>query len=288
MARRASECRGVDAIAPALADYPARRSRRPCAPRSGRSRRGPTPGFIARLQGPRPLRREACCPPAIGRRRSSPPPAWACSTTTCGPTPSTARRRSTRSTAGPPGSWPRSRCSTQHAHPDDRAQRTAAVARAHDHEGDGRYSLEYRIIRADGEVRWVNTRAQTFFEGSGPARPPVRVIGAITDVTDARAAARAAAGSRGPAAPRRDAGAHGALHARQRRRRAPSGPTATRCCSGSAPTRTRRSTSSSPACTPTTSPRSRPGAAPRHRAGQGRQAGIGRRRRRAPRRERLE
>ncbi|HWN87225.1 MAG TPA: PAS domain S-box protein [Vicinamibacterales bacterium] len=77
----------------------------------------------------------------------------------------------------------------QHTHPDDRAQRTDAVARAHDYEGDGRYSLAYRIIRSDGEIRWVNARAQTFFEGSGPARSPVRVIGAITDVTDTRAAA---------------------------------------------------------------------------------------------------
>ena len=75
-----------------------------------------------------------------------------------------------------------------HTHPDDRAQRTAAVARAHDRDGDGRYSLEYRIVRADGEVRWVNTRAQTFFEGSGAGRAAVRVIGAITDVTEARAA----------------------------------------------------------------------------------------------------
>ena len=62
------------------------------------------------------------------------------------------------------------------------------MARAHDRDGDGRYSFEYRIVRADGEVRWVNTRAQTFFEGSGAGRAAVRVIGAITDVTEARAA----------------------------------------------------------------------------------------------------
>ena len=76
----------------------------------------------------------------------------------------------------------------EYTHPDDRSQRTAAVARAHDPDGDGRYSFEYRIVRTDGEARWVNTRSQTFFEGTGQARAAVRVIGAITDITEARAA----------------------------------------------------------------------------------------------------
>jgi two-component system cell cycle sensor histidine kinase/response regulator CckA len=76
----------------------------------------------------------------------------------------------------------------EHAHPDDRAPRDAAVKRAHDPRGDGRYNHQYRIVRADGGVRWVHTRSQTFFKGSGAARKAARVIGAITDVTDARAA----------------------------------------------------------------------------------------------------
>jgi two-component system, cell cycle sensor histidine kinase and response regulator CckA len=76
----------------------------------------------------------------------------------------------------------------QHAHPDDRAERDEAVARAHDPKGDGRYNHQYRIIRTDGAVRWVHTRSQTFFKGTGAARKAVRVTGAITDVTAARAA----------------------------------------------------------------------------------------------------
>jgi PAS domain S-box-containing protein len=76
----------------------------------------------------------------------------------------------------------------QHTHPDDREPRAAAMARAHAPDGDGRYSIEYRIVRSDGGVRWVNTRAQTFFDGDGASRRAVRVIGAITDVTDVRAA----------------------------------------------------------------------------------------------------
>jgi len=74
------------------------------------------------------------------------------------------------------------------AHPDDRTARDAAVARAHDPAGDGRYNFQYRIVRPDGVVRWVHTRSQTFFKGSRAARKAARVIGAITDVTDARAA----------------------------------------------------------------------------------------------------
>ena len=62
------------------------------------------------------------------------------------------------------------------------------MARAHDPSGDGRYNLQYRIVRADGALRWVHTRSQTFFEGTGDARKPGRVIGAITDVTEARGA----------------------------------------------------------------------------------------------------
>ncbi|HEV8396568.1 MAG TPA: PAS domain S-box protein [Vicinamibacterales bacterium] len=74
------------------------------------------------------------------------------------------------------------------AHPEDRADRDAAVARAHDPAGDGRYDFQYRIVRADGAIRWVHTRSQTFFKGTRAARKAARVIGAITDVTEARAA----------------------------------------------------------------------------------------------------
>ena len=62
------------------------------------------------------------------------------------------------------------------AHPDDRAARDAAVARAHDPSGDGRYNFQYRIVRADGVIRWVHTRSQTFFKGSRAAREPVKNV----------------------------------------------------------------------------------------------------------------
>jgi chemotaxis protein methyltransferase CheR len=39
-------------------------------------------------------------------------------------------------------------------------------------------------VLAGGEVRWLSARAQTFFEGEGVARHPVRTIGAELDITE--------------------------------------------------------------------------------------------------------
>jgi PAS domain S-box-containing protein len=73
-------------------------------------------------------------------------------------------------------------------HPDDRPAVEAAVQRAHDPTGDGAFDIEHRIVRSDGAVRWLSTRGQTYFEGEGPARRPVRSVGAVLDVTARRAA----------------------------------------------------------------------------------------------------
>jgi len=70
-------------------------------------------------------------------------------------------------------------------HPDDRARVAAANARAHAPDGDGAFEVECRIVRPDGEVRWVRTRGQTFF-GDKPRRA-IRSVGAITDITERRA-----------------------------------------------------------------------------------------------------
>jgi diguanylate cyclase (GGDEF)-like protein/PAS domain S-box-containing protein len=74
----------------------------------------------------------------------------------------------------------------KHVHPDDAAAIEIAVKRAHDPAGDGLFDVEHRIIRRDGAVRWVTTKSQTFFEGEGEARHPVRTIGAVLDVTERR------------------------------------------------------------------------------------------------------
>jgi diguanylate cyclase (GGDEF)-like protein/PAS domain S-box-containing protein len=59
-----------------------------------------------------------------------------------------------------------------------------AVQRAHDPTGDGRFDVEHRIVRRDGEVRWLTTRSRTFFEGEGAARHAVRTVGAVMDITE--------------------------------------------------------------------------------------------------------
>jgi PAS domain S-box-containing protein len=69
-------------------------------------------------------------------------------------------------------------------HPEDRERIVAAIRRAHDPAGDGRFDVEQRIVRPDGEVRWLVTRSQTIFEGEGDARHPVRTVGAVLDTTE--------------------------------------------------------------------------------------------------------
>jgi PAS domain S-box-containing protein len=70
--------------------------------------------------------------------------------------------------------------------PEDRAALAEAIHRAHDPAGDGMFGLDYRIARADGRVRWLSTRAQTFFQGEGSERRPCRTVGAAVDVTEHR------------------------------------------------------------------------------------------------------
>lgn len=72
-------------------------------------------------------------------------------------------------------------------HPDERERVAAAVAAAHDPDGDGRFELEHRIVRRDdGAVRRLATQSQTQFAGEGTARRAVRTVGAVLDITDRR------------------------------------------------------------------------------------------------------
>jgi PAS domain S-box-containing protein len=68
-------------------------------------------------------------------------------------------------------------------HPQDRDLVAAALKRAHGGDGDGLFDIEYRIVRKDGELRWLSTRSQTLFEGEGAARHAVRTVGAVQDIT---------------------------------------------------------------------------------------------------------
>jgi two-component system, cell cycle sensor histidine kinase and response regulator CckA len=74
----------------------------------------------------------------------------------------------------------------QTVHPDDRARVAAKIARVHQ-EG-GVYDDEHRLVRGDGSIVWVSTRARTTVEGEGDARHPVRTVGAMFDVTERKQA----------------------------------------------------------------------------------------------------
>jgi two-component system, cell cycle sensor histidine kinase and response regulator CckA len=82
---------------------------------------------------------------------------------------------------------PGSRTFMDLVHPDDRERVVAEVDRVHK-SADGILDVEYRIVRRDGVLRWIATRSQTFFEGEGAARRPVRTVGASRDVTDEKTA----------------------------------------------------------------------------------------------------
>lgn len=69
----------------------------------------------------------------------------------------------------------------RHVHPDDQAQYQAAIQRLFD--GQGMQTLEYRIIRLDGEVRNVIGRSMPPEET--PQGP--RMVGTVQDITDTKA-----------------------------------------------------------------------------------------------------
>ena len=63
-------------------------------------------------------------------------------------------------------------------HPDDRARLDEAMKASI--EAGSRYAADFRIVRADGAVRWLLVRAQTFRDDDGVA---ARMVGAMIDVT---------------------------------------------------------------------------------------------------------
>jgi len=67
--------------------------------------------------------------------------------------------------------------------PEDYQRVDAAAHKAFDPRGDGRFEVQMRVIRNDGRELWVDSRSQTFFEGEGSNRRPVRTVGAMVDIT---------------------------------------------------------------------------------------------------------
>ena len=67
-------------------------------------------------------------------------------------------------------------------HPDDRAMQAMALDRAR--RGEAPYDLEYRVVRPDGEVRFVHSAGE--FIGDGAGRPQ-RAFGVMQDITERKA-----------------------------------------------------------------------------------------------------
>jgi PAS domain S-box-containing protein len=71
-------------------------------------------------------------------------------------------------------------------HPDDAKRVWAAYNAALDPSEPKRSATEYRIRRADGEVRWVRTWGHTYFdlEDTGRERRATSVVGTVADITE--------------------------------------------------------------------------------------------------------
>jgi PAS domain S-box-containing protein len=80
-------------------------------------------------------------------------------------------------------------------HPDDR-HAVDAVAAALDPQGPGQFVVEHRIVRPDGEVRWIEARGQTEFADAAGARRALRCVGTMLDVTERHRAQEALLESR--------------------------------------------------------------------------------------------
>lgn len=75
-------------------------------------------------------------------------------------------------------------------HPADVSYAMDRFWSACDPSSDGRYEAEYRLVQ-HGRVRWLKAVAQVEFEGEGPERKAVRMIGSTRDITESREAEEA-------------------------------------------------------------------------------------------------
>ncbi|MEZ5276111.1 MAG: ATP-binding protein [Opitutaceae bacterium] len=70
-------------------------------------------------------------------------------------------------------------------HPEDRPVIEAALAEARDHQGI--YDTEYRIMRPDGEVRWIAARGEV---ATDPGSESTSMTGVVVDITERRRSER--------------------------------------------------------------------------------------------------
>jgi PAS domain S-box-containing protein len=68
-------------------------------------------------------------------------------------------------------------------HPDDRTATVARILEPFRTDNEGEYEAEFRILRGDGEVRWVMLHGRGYFAQNGERRPAGRGLGTVTDIT---------------------------------------------------------------------------------------------------------
>jgi PAS domain S-box-containing protein len=69
-------------------------------------------------------------------------------------------------------------------HPEDRAQFLNSMAQLLRPDAPDGYEHEFRIIRTDGEVRWLLDKGRIFFSGAGEHRRVERIIGVTSDISE--------------------------------------------------------------------------------------------------------
>jgi PAS domain S-box-containing protein len=69
-------------------------------------------------------------------------------------------------------------------HAEDRPQITHAIQEALAADGTGEYHCQYRVLRPDGQVRWLETNGQAYYRDIEGVRRPVRLVGAVVDITE--------------------------------------------------------------------------------------------------------
>ena len=75
-----------------------------------------------------------------------------------------------------------------HLHPDDRPRVDIAAQAAVSANGTGEYHCQYRVLRPDGQVRWVEATGRAQFREIQGVRKAARFVGTSLDVTDRKQA----------------------------------------------------------------------------------------------------
>lgn len=76
-------------------------------------------------------------------------------------------------------------------HPDDLPSLWSQVEAAIDPVSPKPYATQYRIIRPDGQLRWIEAYGIAIFEGEGENRHTVNFTGTVADITDRKEAEKA-------------------------------------------------------------------------------------------------